>query len=59
VFDFKYDGPGPAKCATGVLSVDGNEVVRNTIPHTIPLLMPIDETFDIGLDTRTPSGLHL
>jgi hypothetical protein len=22
------------------------------IPHTIPLLMSIDETFDVGLDTR-------
>jgi arylsulfatase A-like enzyme len=54
VFDFKYDGPGPAKGGAGVLSGDGNEVVRKTIPHTIPLLMSIDETFDIGLDTRTP-----
>ena len=25
-----------------------------TIEHTIPLLMSIDETFDIGIDTRTP-----
>jgi arylsulfatase A-like enzyme len=54
VFDFKYDGPGPAKGGTGVLSVDGKEVARKTIPHTIPLLMSIDETFDIGLDTRSP-----
>jgi len=54
VFDFKYDGPGPAKGGTGVLSVDGKEVDRKTIPHTIPLLMSIDETFDIGVDTRTP-----
>lgn len=53
VFDFKYDGPGPAKGGTGVLSVDGKEVDRKTIPHTIPLLMSIDETFDIGVDTRT------
>jgi hypothetical protein len=37
-----------------VLSVDGKEVARKTIEHTIPLLMSIDETFDIGLDTRTP-----
>ncbi len=55
VFDFKYDGPGPAKGGTGVLTVDGKEVARKTIPHTIPLLMSIDETFDIGLDTRTPA----
>ncbi len=54
VFDFKYDGPGPAKGGTGVLSVDGKEVARKTIEHTIPLLMAIDETFDVGLDTRTP-----
>jgi Sulfatase-modifying factor enzyme 1/Sulfatase len=54
VFDFKYDGPGPGKGGTGVLSVDGKELARKTIPHTIPLLMSIDETFDIGVDTRTP-----
>jgi arylsulfatase A-like enzyme len=54
VFDFKYDGPGPAKGGTGILSVDGKEVDRKTIAHTIPLLMSIDETFDIGVDTRTP-----
>ena len=54
VFDFKYDGPGPGKGGTGVLSVDGKESDRKTIPHSIPLLMTIDETFDIGVDTRSP-----
>jgi hypothetical protein len=34
--------------------VDGKEFARKTIPHTIPVLMSIDETFDIGSDTRTP-----
>jgi len=53
VFDFKYDGPGPGKGGEGVLTVDGNEVSRKKIPHTIPLLMAIDETFDVGSDTRT------
>ncbi len=53
MFDFKYDGPGPAKGGTGVLSVDGKEVAKKTIPHTIPMLISIDETFDIGTDTRT------
>jgi arylsulfatase A-like enzyme len=53
VFDFKYDGPGPGKGGTGVLSVDGKELDKETIKHTIPLLMSIDETFDVGLDTRT------
>jgi hypothetical protein len=54
VFDFKYDGPGPGKGGTGVLSVDGKQVATQTIPHTIPFLMSIDETFDVGEDTRTP-----
>ena len=54
VFDFKYAGPGLAKGGTGVLSVDGKEVARKTIEHTIPFLLPADESFDIGLDTRTP-----
>ncbi len=54
VFDFKYDGPGLAKSGTGVLSVDGHELSKKTIEHTIPLLMSIDETFDVGADTRTP-----
>ena len=36
-----------------MLSVDGKEVDRKKIEHTIPLLMAIDETFDIGDDTRT------
>ena len=53
VFDFKYDGPGMAKGGTGVLSVDGKEVDNKKIPHTIPALMTIDESFDVGVDTRT------
>jgi arylsulfatase len=54
VFDFKYDGPGPGKGGTGVLTVDGKEVAKKTIPHSIPLIMTVDENFDIGVDTRTP-----
>jgi arylsulfatase A-like enzyme len=53
VFDFKYDGPGFGKGGTGVLSVDGKEVASETIPHTMPFLETIDETFDVGVDTRT------
>jgi arylsulfatase len=37
-----------------VLSVDGKQLSTQKIEHTIPLLMSIDETFDIGADTRTP-----
>jgi arylsulfatase A-like enzyme len=53
VFDFKYDGPGPGKGGTGVFTVDGKELAKMTIPHTIPLVMNMDETLDIGMDTRT------
>jgi hypothetical protein len=53
VFDFKYDGPGPAKGGVGVLTVDGKELARKTVAHTIPLVLTIDETFDVGVDTRT------
>ena len=48
VFDFKYDGPGFGKGGTGVLKVDGKEVANQKIPHTIPFLLTIDETFDVG-----------
>ena len=53
VFDFQYDGPGFGKGGTGVLSVDGKEVARKTMPHTIPFLISFDESFDVGVDTRT------
>ena len=64
VFDFKYDGLGFATLAfnnvsglgrpgTGSLSVDGNVVATETMERTIPLLLPWDETFDIGSDTGT------
>jgi len=57
VFDFKSDGPGLGKGGTGVLSVDGKEVARNSLEHTTPITFPEDETFDVGRDTRT--GLAL
>jgi len=53
VFDFKSDGPGLGKGGTGILSVDGKEVARNSMEHTTPITFPEDETFDIGQDTRS------
>jgi arylsulfatase len=64
-FDFKYDGLGFATLAfnnlsgigrggTGVLKVDGNVVATETMDQTVPLTLPIDETFDIGDKTGTP-----
>ena len=54
VFDFKYDGPGFGKGGTGTLSVDGRVLSTQKMDHTIPFLMALDESLDIGLDTRTP-----
>jgi arylsulfatase len=64
-FDFKYDGLGMGTLAfnnvsgigrggTGVLKVDGREVARQSMEHSIPLVMQWDENFDIGADTGTP-----
>ena len=34
--------------------MDGKEVDRKTVAHTIPLTLMADETFDIGLDNQSP-----
>ena len=54
VFDFKYDGGGLGKGGTGTLMVDGKEVAKQKMEHTIPLILQWDETFDVGVDTGTP-----
>jgi len=53
VFEFASDGPGIAKGSSDVLKVDGQEVATLKVPKTIPFLMPADQTFDIGVGTRT------
>jgi hypothetical protein len=45
---------GIGRGGTGVLKVDGKAVARQTMDHTIPLIMRWDENFDIGADTGTP-----
>jgi len=37
-----------------VLSVDDTEVARLTIPHSVPFIFGVDESFDVGSDTGTP-----
>ena len=32
--------------------MDGKEVASKSIPHTIPFVATVDETFDVGVDTR-------
>jgi arylsulfatase A-like enzyme len=39
--------------ATGTIKVDGVEVGRGSLPHTIPLALEPSETFDVGSDTGT------
>jgi hypothetical protein len=53
-FDFKYDGGGAGKGATGILSVDGQQVAQGRIDRTIRARMSLDETMDFGEDTGTP-----
>jgi arylsulfatase A-like enzyme len=56
-FDFKFDGGGFGKGGTGVLYVDGKEVDKKSMEHTVPFIFQWDETFDVGLDTGTPVSL--
>jgi len=56
-FDFKYHGPGFGKAGTGTLFVDGQEVAKNSMEHTTPIMFPEDEDFDVGQDTRTGVAL--
>ena len=37
---------GIGRGGTGVLKVDGKEVARQTMEHTIPLILQWDENFD-------------
>ncbi len=53
VFAYTPSEPGLGKGGTGVLSVDGKEVARNTMENSTPITFPEDEAFDVGLDTRT------
>ena len=57
IFQWTPEGPGLGKGGTGVLTVDGKEVARNTMDHSTPITFPEDETFDVGMDTRTGVAL--
>lgn len=65
VYDFKYEGLGFTTLAfnnlsgigrggVGTLSVDGRIVSTQNLERTIPLVLPWDETFDIGSKTGSP-----
>jgi arylsulfatase len=63
-FDFKYDGlgigtlefgspSGIGQGGTGVLRVDGQDVATQKMEHTLPIILPFDESLDVGSDTLT------
>lgn len=65
VFDFKYDGLGFATLAfnnlsgigrsgTGTLTVDNKLVATETMERTVPLVMNLDDEFNVGATTATP-----
>jgi hypothetical protein len=53
MFDYTYDGPGIAKGGSGELKVDGTVFATGKQANSIAFLQVSDETFDIGVDTRT------
>jgi len=52
-FEWKYDGPGLGKGGIGTLKVDGNVADSHPMPRSLPITLPWDETFNVGLDTGT------
>jgi hypothetical protein len=53
-FDWKYDGPGLGKGGTGTLRVDGEVVDSHPMPHSLPISLSWNDTFNVGLATGTP-----
>ena len=53
-FDWKYDGPGLGKGGTGTLKIDGSVADAHPMPRSLPISLPWDESFNVGLDTGTP-----
>lgn len=49
--------PKPGSPATLVLSIDGTEVARASVPYTLPLNFTVSETFDVGIDLGSPVAL--
>jgi arylsulfatase len=54
VFQFDYDGGGPAKGGKGALLVNGEKVAEGRIERTQPGMFSADETADVGIDLGTP-----
>jgi hypothetical protein len=54
--DFAYDGKKGefGKGGAYLLTVDGAEVAKIAIDHTVPFIYSVDETLDVGEDRGTP-----
>jgi hypothetical protein len=64
-YDFKYNGlgegtlaynstSGVGKGGTGTLKVDGKVVSTQTLEATLPMVKPLDDTFNIGSSGNAP-----
>ena len=59
VFDFQPAAGGLVQIpfgrgGTGTLAVDGQTVATRSMPRTVPIILTLDETFDVGIDTGSP-----
>ena len=52
--EFKYDGGGTGKGADLLLFVEGEQVGKGRTERSIPYLISLDETLDVGTDAGTP-----
>ncbi len=48
----------PAAPATVILSVDGKEIARGSVPRTVPVAFTASESFDVGIDLGSPVSLE-
>jgi arylsulfatase len=53
VYDFNYDGGGPAKGGVGTITVDGNKVAEKRIERTQAGIFSVDDLADVGVDDGT------
>jgi hypothetical protein len=52
-FKQEHTETGVGRGGTGTLLVDGKVVATQQMEHTIPLLLQLDESLDVGSDTLT------
>ncbi|NTX28535.1 arylsulfatase [Burkholderia pyrrocinia] len=55
-FEFTYDGGGRGKGGTGRLIVNGQLAGEARLERTVPNIFSMNESFDVGTDTKSPVG---